>query len=227
MRHAYPSDGERRVRSTKGVLIEESSTPDTVSHQALHLLSEPQLCSRRAMVGTDRLAGPPNSASERTKPVETISRQRDEHKERIQLSGHHRNQQRPQRGMRRGRSNQHAMPQASRPTNKPSRCVRLKALKVRTSKTRRKDTVVSLEPACAHGVCNEVWWRPCPTNLHHHSITALHQCTQARDYHSCFAQSNIITLAYGPPYSLSCGRQVPDVSIPHYRDARMQHSRSR
>ena len=33
--------------------------------------------------------------------------------------------------------------------------------------------------------------------------------------------------AYGPPYSLSCGRQVPDVGIPHYRDARMQHSQSR
>ena len=30
--------------------------------------------------------------------------------------------------------------------------------------------------------------------------------------------------AYGSPYSLSCGRQVPDVGIPHYRDARMQHS---
>ena len=56
--------------------------------------------------------------------------ERDEHKERIQLSGHRRNRRRPQQGM---------------PTNKPSRCVRLKALKS-TSKTKRKDTVVSLEP---------------------------------------------------------------------------------
>ena len=27
-----------------------------------------------------------------------------------------------------------------------------------------------------------------------------------------------------PPYSLSCGRQVPDVGLPHDRDARMQRS---
>ena len=57
------SDGERhkknRVRSTKSVLIEQRSTPDTVNHQALQILSEPLPCSRRAMVGTDRLAGPP------------------------------------------------------------------------------------------------------------------------------------------------------------------------
>ena len=32
-----------------------------------------------------------------------------------------------------------------------------------------KDTVVSLEHVCAHSVCNDVWWRPYPTNLHHHS----------------------------------------------------------
>ena len=30
--------------------------------------------------------------------------------------------------------------------------------------------------------------------------------------------------AYGLPNSLGCGRQVPDVAIPHYRDAMMQHS---
>ena len=30
---------------------------------------------------------------------------------------------------------------------------------------KRKDTEVSLEPVCGLWVCNEVWWRPCPTNL--------------------------------------------------------------
>ena len=29
----------------------------------------------------------------------------------------------------------------------------------------KKDTVVSLEHVCAHSVCNDVWWRPYPTNL--------------------------------------------------------------
>ena len=30
-----------------------------------------------------------------------------------------------------------------------------------------------------------------------------------------------------PHTAFSCGEQVPDVAIPHYRDARMQHSQSR
>ena len=54
------------------------------------------------------------------------------------------------------------------------------------------------------------------------TFTALHQSIT-------FVVSNATSLhwAHGPPYSLSCGRQVPDVGIPHYRDARMQHSQSR
>ena len=42
----------------------------------------------------------------------------------------------------------------------------------------REDTVVSLEPACAHSVCNEVWWRPCPTNL----PPPVHSNKSNRDY---------------------------------------------
>ena len=30
-----------------------------------------------------------------------------------------------------------------------------------------------------------------------------------------------------PHTAFSCGEQVPDVAIPHYRDARMQHSQNR
>ena len=54
------------------------------------------------------------------------------------------------------------------------------------------------------------------------TITALHQSIT-------FVLPTVTSLhrAYGLPYSLSCGRQVPDVGIPHYRDARMQHSQSR
>ena len=43
----------------------------------------------------------------------------------------------------------------------------------------KEDTVVSLEQACAHSVCNDVRWRPCPTNLPpppHHSPTPVHTC---------------------------------------------------
>ena len=36
-------------------------------------------------------------------------------------------------------------------------------------------------------------------------------------------QGNSLPWIYGSPYSLSCGGQVPDVGVPHYRDARMQH----
>ena len=36
--------------------------------------------------------------------------------------------------------------------------------------------------------------------------------------------ATLLHWAHGSPYSLSCGEQVPDVGIPHYRDARMQHS---
>ena len=53
-------------------------------------------------------------------------------------------------------------------------------------------------------------------------FTALHQSIT-------FVVPNATSLhwAHGSPYSLSCGRQVPDVAIPHYSDARMQHSQSR
>ena len=67
---------------------------------------------------------------------------------------------------------------------------------------------------------------PTQPTYYHRPITPLHQCTHVRDHLICFFlnQGNFVTLAYGPPYSLSCGGQVPDVGMPHYRDARMQHS---
>ena len=56
-----------------------------------------------------------------------------------------------------------------------------------------------------------------------HSPTPVHTCK--RPPHLFFLnQGNFVTLAYGPPYSLSRGGQVPDVGMPHYRDARMQRS---
>ena len=63
---------------------------------------------------------------------------------------------------------------------------------------------------------------PTQPSFDHRPITALHQSIT-------FVSPNATSLhwAYGLPYTLSCGRQVPDVGIPHYKDARMQHSQSR
>ena len=76
-----------------------------------------------------------------------------------------------------------------------------------------------------HGVCNEVWWRPYPTNLPPPPITTDTSAHMKETPH--VPKATLLPWAYGPPYSLSCGGQVPDVGIPHYRDARMQHSQSR
>ena len=70
---------------------------------------------------------------------------------------------------------------------------------------------------------NEVWCRPCPTNLHspthhlHNTRTLLLLCPMQHRY---IGQTALHT-------AFSCGGQVPDVAIPHYKDARMQHSQSR
>ena len=37
------------------------------------------------------------------------------------------------------------------------------------------------------------------------------------------SQGHLLPWISGPPCGFSCGRQVPDVGMPHYRDARMQH----
>ena len=71
-------------------------------------------------------------------------------------------------------------------------------------------------------VCNEVWWCPYSTSFAHRTITALQQSITL-----VVANATSLHWAHGHPYSLSCGRQVPYVGIPHYRDARMQHSQSR
>ena len=72
-------------------------------------------------------------------------------------------------------------------------------------------------PVRAMKLCGD----PSQPTSNHRPITALHQSIT-------FVLPKAIPLpwAYGPPYSLSCGGQVPDVGIPHYRDARMQHSQS-
>ena len=123
---------------------------DTISHRALHLLYEPQLCSRRAMVGKDRLAGPPNSASERTKPskpslVNVTTQGKDPA---------FRTSPEPATTTTRHASrakHQHAMPQASRSTNKPSRCESLKALKVHPKQ--KEKTLWCLLSLRVHMVC--------------------------------------------------------------------------
>ena len=62
---------------------------------------------------------------------------------------------------------------------------------------------------------------PYPTNLHpsdHHCLTPVLTCTQC----------NLVTLGRRLPLQLAAvGNQVPDVVLPHYKDARMQHSQSR
>ena len=74
-----------------------------------------------------------------------------------------------------------------------------------------------------YGAVNEVWCRPCPTNLQspthhlHNTTTLLLLCPMQPRYIGQTASHT----AFG------CGRQVPDVAVPHYRDARMQHSQSR
>ena len=74
--------------------------------------------------------------------------------------------------------------------------------------------------------CNEVWWCPYPTNLRppsHHRPTPVR--TRMRPPFVFLRSTKATSLPWicGPPYSLSCGGQVPDVGMPHYRDARMQH----
>ena len=50
---------------------------------------------------------------------------------------------------------------------------------------------------------------PTQPAYHHHSITALHQRTQARDCHSCCAQCNHVTLSVRPPCSLQLWETDP------------------
>ena len=71
------------------------------------------------------------------------------------------------------------------------------------------------------GVCNEVWWCPFPTSRQppdHHCLTPALTHTQG----------NLVTLGIRlPSQSSAVGGQVPDVGLPHCRDARIQHSQSR
>ena len=64
MRHAHPSDGHRHrrsIKSLKGVLIEQRSTPDAVRQSGVAPLVSSLPDSRLAMVGSDGLAGPQNT----------------------------------------------------------------------------------------------------------------------------------------------------------------------
>ena len=56
------SDGHRHrrsIKSTQGVLIEQRSTPEAVSQSGVAPLVTALPYNRRAMVGTDKLVGPP------------------------------------------------------------------------------------------------------------------------------------------------------------------------
>ena len=208
MRHAYPSDGERRGRSTKGVLIEKSSTPDTISCQALHFVFELLPCSRRAIIGTDRLAGPPNSKSERTMPSKpslfnvTSTRKGSSSQDIAGTSDDHNEACVEGETPTRHATNKSANPQAV------TLCEAQGSKGIPKQKRQTLRCLLSLR--VTHGVCNEVWWRPCPTILQ-----------------PPFPVQLSLHWAYGLPCSLSCGRQVSDVGIPYYRDAKMQHSQSR
>ena len=74
-----------------------------------------------------------------------------------------------------------------------------------------------------YGAVNEVWCRPCPTNLQspthhlHDTSTLLLLCPMQPRYIGHTA----------PHTAFGCGEQVPDVALPHYKDAKMQHSQSR
>ena len=84
-----------------------------------------------------------------------------------------------------------------------------------------KENAQYLSMCTAHGVCNEVWCRPFPTNLR----SPIHHCLIPAQRH---AQCNNVTLGTTVLHTaFSCGEQVPDEAIPHYRVARMQHSQSR
>ena len=77
-----------------------------------------------------------------------------------------------------------------------------------------------------------------PPPQHHNTTTQHNNNTQQHHHHT--TTHNNPSLPYtsaearpmqhrciGPHTAFSCGEQVPDVAIPHYRDARMQHSQSR
>ena len=92
----------------------------------------------------------------------------------------------------------------------------------------KKDTVVSHEHMCAQSVCNEVRCRPHPASLpspFHHCLTPAHT---GKRLPVVLPNATSLHLADGSTYSPSAvGNRSLDVAIPHYRDARMQHSQSR
>ena len=78
-----------------------------------------------------------------------------------------------------------------------------------------------LSMCAAHGVCNEVWCCPCPTNQR----TPIHHCLTPAQRH---AQCNNVTLGRRLPIQPSAeGNKSLMWGFPHYKDARMQHSQSR
>ena len=65
---------------------------------------------------------------------------------------------------------------------------------------------------------------PAQPSVNHPSITVRHQCGQVCDRR--LPKATLLPWVCGPPYSLRCGGQVPDVAVQHNRDARMQHLQS-
>ena len=60
---------------------------------------------------------------------------------------------------------------------------------------------MSLEPTCAHGECNEVWWRPCPTNL----PPPVHEFISKRSY---FDSASLVFVALEPAMNSQIGKYL-------------------
>ena len=145
------SDGERRksnrVKSTKGALKRVTFHP---RHRQPSGVALPVRALRTADARWwERTTSRVHQTVDRKElphAVETIALQRDEHKKKIQLSGHRRNQRRPQ--------HRHAMP-----TGKPAKTKAVTLCEAQGSQGtseiqtienlgKRKDTKVPLEPTC-------------------------------------------------------------------------------
>ena len=94
MRHAYSNDGHRHrrgIESTKGVLIEQRSTPDAVSQSGIEPLVSASAGQPTRSGGNAQARGSTNTVHRRGLPftVETVTLQRDDHEKKIYHSGYH------------------------------------------------------------------------------------------------------------------------------------------
>ena len=119
-------------------------------------------------------------------------------KKRIQLAGHRRNHRRPQRDRQVGQQQQQT----------------ITLNEAQGTKKGKKRCPGAVKMWSASVCAMKYGGVPTQPSFAHRSITALHQSIT-------FVVPNATSLhwAHGSLYSLSCGRQVPDVDNPHYRDA--------